>query len=46
MSFLLLPSSPSVGSLVYRVLIYLLLGTIRAGPASCEPETEQHLKAR
>ena len=31
---------------VSGVLIYLLLGTIRAGPASCEPETEQHLKAR
>jgi hypothetical protein len=33
--------SPLVG-----VLIYLLLGTIRAGLASCEPETEKHLKAR
>jgi hypothetical protein len=31
---------------VSGVLIYLLLGTIRAGLTSCEPEAESHLKAR
>jgi hypothetical protein len=33
-------------SAVVGLLIYLVLGTIRAGLSSCEPETEQHLKAR
>ena len=33
-------------STLVGVLIYLLLGTIRASLASCEPETESHLKAR
>ena len=35
-----------VVSTLFGVLIYSLLGTIRAGLASCEPEMEKHLKAR
>ncbi len=35
-----------VASALVGLLIYLLLRTIRASLASCEPEAEQHLKAR
>ena len=45
MSELLIIAIVAVSTLV-GVLIYLLLGTIRASLASCEPETEKHLKAR
>ena len=45
MSEFLIIAIVAVSALV-GVLIYLLFGTIRAGLASCEPETESHLKAR
>jgi uncharacterized integral membrane protein len=35
-----------VASALVGLLIYLLLRTIRASLASCEPEAESHLKAR
>lgn len=45
MSEFLIIAIVAVGALV-GLLIYLLLGTIRASLASCEPEAESHLKAR
>jgi hypothetical protein len=45
MSEFLMIAIVAVGALV-GLLIYLLLGTIRASLASCEPEAESHLKAR
>ena len=45
MSEFLIVAIVAVGTLV-GVSIYLLLGSIRASLASCEPEAETHLKAR
>ena len=45
MSEFLIIAIVAVSALV-GLLIYLLLGTIRASLASCEPEAESHLKAR
>ena len=45
MSAFLIIAIVAVSTLV-GVLIYFLFGTIRASLASCEPETESHLKAR
>lgn len=45
MSEFLMIAIVAVGALV-GLLIYLLLGTIRASLASCEPKAESHLKAR
>ena len=45
MSEFLIIAIVAVSALV-GLLIYLLLRTIRASLASCEPEAERHLKAR
>ena len=45
MSEFLVIAIVAVSTLV-GIFIYLVLGTIRAGLSSCEPETEQYLKAR
>ena len=45
MSEFLIIAILAVSALV-GVSIYLLFGIIRASLASCEPETESHLKAR